>query len=339
MTSQPRTYQSPKKRVLLLGATGTIGRATARALAARGDDVVCFVRSSSAVDTDGARHRLQAKLGDVDIRLGEAADPKSLRSADLRGEGFDALVSCLASRTGAPKDAWAIDYQAHADALAVAKEAGIPQFVLLSAICVQKPRLEFQKAKLAFEKLLIESGLAYSIVRPTAYFKSLSGQIDRLRKGKPFLLFGNGELTSCKPISDADLASFLADCLSKSDRRNKILPVGGPGDAITPREQGELLFELLGRPVQFRSIPIDLVRTVVSTMSGLAWVIPALAEKAEFARIAHYYATESMLAWDPISGAYSESATPSYGRDTLRAHYQYVIESGSSISLREHAMF
>ncbi len=40
-------------------------------------------------------------------------------------------------------------------------------FVLLSAICVQKPLLAFQKAKLAFEAHLLEQGLTYSIVRPT----------------------------------------------------------------------------------------------------------------------------------------------------------------------------
>ncbi|MEM8972037.1 MAG: NAD(P)H-binding protein [Pseudomonadota bacterium] len=339
MTSQLRTYQSPTRRVLLLGATGTIGRATARTLATRGHDVVCLVRQSSEVDTDEAMRKLQAELGGADVRLGEAADPNSLLSAGLRGESFDAIVSCLASRTGAPMDAWAIDYQAHADALTIAKDARVSQFILLSAICVQKPRLEFQRAKLAFESLLIESGLTYSIVRPTAYFKSLSGQIDRLRQGKAFLLFGNGKLTSCKPISDNDLAAFLADCLSRPDRHNKILPVGGPGEAITPREQGELLFDLLGIPAQFRSIPIGVVRAVTSGMSGLAAILPSLAEKAEFARTAHYYATESMLVWDPVSGAYSDSATPSYGTDTLRAHYQRVIASRASVSLRDHALF
>jgi uncharacterized protein YbjT (DUF2867 family) len=67
--------------------------------------------------------------------------------------------------------------------------------VLLSAICVQKPLLAFQQAKLAFEKLLIESGLIYSIVRPTAFLKSLSGQVERVRKGRPFVVLGDGSLT------------------------------------------------------------------------------------------------------------------------------------------------
>eukprot|EP01038_Epipyxis_sp_PR26KG_P018449 gene18449-26016_t len=41
----PVTPGSPNpRRVFLLGATGTIGRATLRALLRRGHEVVCFVR-------------------------------------------------------------------------------------------------------------------------------------------------------------------------------------------------------------------------------------------------------------------------------------------------------
>ena len=95
------------------------------------------------------------------------------------------LVSCLASRTGAPEDAWRIDHGAHIGALAAARAAGVSHMILLSTICVQKPVLAFQQAKLAFEQVLASSGLDYTIVRPAAYFKSLAGQVERVRRGKP----------------------------------------------------------------------------------------------------------------------------------------------------------
>jgi len=131
----------------------------------------------------------------------DATDRDALVKDGFRGETFDTVVSCMASRTGAPKDAWAVDYQAHSDALKAAKAAGVTQFILSPAICVRKPLLAFQKAKLAFEAELIASGLDYSIVRATAFFKSLSGQIARVKCGKSFLVFGDGRLTACKPIS------------------------------------------------------------------------------------------------------------------------------------------
>lgn len=301
---------------MLLGASGTIGQAVARALVDRGHDVVCLVRRGCDVVD---------QLAGATVRIGEATDAASLAADGFCGERFEAVVSCLASRTGAPKDAWAVDYQANAHALAIAKKAGVAQMVLLSAICVQKPRLAFQKAKLAFENELIESGLAYSIVRPTAFFKSLSGQVDRVRSGKPFLMFGDGELTACKPISDDDLAAFIAECLEEERRKNCILPIGGPGDAITPRQQGEFLFSLLGREPNFRKVPPGMLFVIARILSALARLYPPLAAKAEYARIGHYYATESMLVWDEDRQEYSAALTPSTGSDTLFQHYERLV--------------
>ena len=149
------------------------------------------------------------------------------------------------------------------------RASGVDQMVLLSAICVQKPLLAFQQAKLAFERQLMEFGLDWSIVRPTAFFKSLSGQVERVRGGKPFLVFGDGELTACKPISDDDLVTHPADCLDDETRRNRILPIGGPGPAITPREQGERLFELTGKPPRFRHVPVAMLDVIAGALGAL----------------------------------------------------------------------
>lgn len=324
--------KSPRpRRVLLLGATGTIGKATARALVARGHQVVCFVRRPVT--------GRPAQVEGASVRFGNVTDPASLARDCFRGESFDALVSCMASRTGAPADAWAIDHRAHVNAFAEAKNARVGHVVLLSAICVQKPLLAFQHAKLAAERALISSGLAYSIVRPTAFFKSLSGQVERVKQGKPFLVFGDGTLTACKPISDADLAGFLAGCLDDEGRRNRILPIGGPGPAITPRQQGEHLFALLGREPRFRHVPVALLDAIIATLALGGRVVPALAAKAELARIGRYYATESMLLLDPQSGRYDPAATPSTGRETLFDFYARLVKCETSVDLGEHAVF
>jgi divinyl chlorophyllide a 8-vinyl-reductase len=319
----------------MLGATGTIGRATVQALVARGHEVVCFVRASRSV---AASDNPSAVPG-AEMRHGDVTDPASLARDGFRGERFDALVSCMASRTGAPRDAWLIDHQAHASALTAARAAGVTQVVLLSAICVQKPLLAFQHAKLRFEQELIDSGLTYSIVRATAFFKSLSGQIERVRRGKPFLLFDAGTLTACKPISDADLAAYLADCLDDSTRHNRILPIGGPGPAITPRAQGEHLFQLLGKTPRFSQVPVGLLSTIIAVLSVLGRVLPPLADKAELARIGRYYATESMLVWDPVSQRYDADATPETGRDTLFDHYAALVRDGAHVDRGAHTVF
>ncbi|HEY4986454.1 MAG TPA: NAD(P)H-binding protein [Bradyrhizobium sp.] len=323
----------------MLGATGTIGRATARALVARGHDVVCFVRPRAGVGGSLAPDDSMRLLAGTTVRFGDVGDPGSLAREGFRGERFDAVVSCMASRTGVPRDAWAIDHRAHVEVLEAAQTAGVSHVVLLSAICVQKPLLAFQKAKLAFETALIESGLTCSIVRPTAFFKSLSGQVERVSQGKPFLVFGDGTLTACKPISDGDLADYLAECLDDERRWNRVLPIGGPGAAITPRQQGEQLFALLGRSPRFRHVPIALLDTIIGLLGAAGRVAPSLADKAELARIGRYYATESMLVLDPATGRYDADATPSTGTETLFDFYAGLIGGAIAPERGDHAVF
>ena len=278
-------------------------------------------------------------LAGAQLRFGDVQSSESIKRNGLKGENFDAIVSCMASRTGAPKDAWAIDYKAHSQLLQIAKEAGIAQFVLLSAICVQKPLLAFQQAKLAFEKELRESGLNYSIVRPTAFFKSLSGQIKRLQQNKPFLLFANGQLTACKPISDHDLGMFIAQCLSDTAKHNQILPIGGPGEAITPLQQGDYLFKAMGKSPKYKQVPVALLDVIIQVLKVLGWFIPNLAAKAELARIGRYYATESMLVWDAQTQQYDAQITPSFGTQTLFAHYDQLLAGQANVQLGEHSVF
>ena len=295
----------------MVGATGTIGKAALAELLLRGHDVFCFGRAQ-----------------------GDVTDAASIERNGFRGETFDAVVSCMASRSGLQRDAWAIDHRAHSLVLAAAKKHGVKQFVLLSAICVQKPKLAFQHAKLAFEAELIASGITYSIVRPTAYFKSLSGQVARVQKGKPYLIFGDGRLTSCKPISDQDLARYMASCLEDSRLQNAILPIGGPGPAMTPRQQGEALFQLLGKPAKFRAVPVAMLGFIIFVLRALG-----LSDKAELARIGRYYATESMLVWNPFTNQYDAEATPSFGTDTLQQFHAKLLKGEAGFELGEHAVF
>ncbi len=317
-----------QQRILLAGATGTAGRAVARALVSRGHDVVCLVRRDPASPVEGATYR-----------VADMSNLAGLTQHALKGEAFDAVVSCLASRTGTPKDAWAVDYQAQMTLLEAAQQAGVSQFVLLSAICVQKPVLAFQHAKLAFEARLMKSGMTYSIVRPTAFFKSLSGQIDRVRRGKPFVMFGDGTLTACKPISDDDLGAFMAACLTDPAKQNAVLPIGGPGGAVTMRDLGNALFRLTGNPPKFRQVPVALFDVIGGVLRGLGKVSPKLAEKGELARIGRYYATESMLVWDAQAGRYDAGATPETGSETIFDHYAKVIADGDPTQRGAHSIF
>lgn len=302
--------------IVVAGASGTIGRAVVHECTARGYDVTALVRSEASA-------KLQ-ELQDARVSVVDVGQPQEVAAAfnDVKPR---TVISCVASRSGSPKDARAVDLDANLNLLLGAQGVGAQHFILLSAICVQRPKLAFQRAKLAFEEALIKAPIEHTIVRPTAFFKSLSGQVERVLAGKPFFLFGDGELTACKPISNADLARFIVGQVGNPKAYGSILPIGGPGPAITLKRQGELLFDAASLEPKFRSVPVGLFSLFAGVFSLGAWASDWFAEKAEYARIARYYATESMLVLDPQTDEYSAEATPEYGEDRLVDHYKALI--------------
>lgn len=327
-------------RVLVAGATGYIGRHVVRELVARGCAVTSLIRRHAGTDRKTGPEASRSVPSGSEVRVCEVTDAENLRRHGFRGGSFDAIVSCLATRNGGIRDAWAVEYGANKNLLAAAPEAGVKNFVLLSAICVQRPLLAFQQAKLAFESELRDSELRWSIVRPTAFFKSLAGQVPRIKVGKPYLIFGSGDGPACKPIGETDVANYIADCLQSPALQNRVLPIGGPGPAVTARGRGEILFELSGKPPRFRHLPLAMFDVAEAVLGTAARAFRRFEDKAEFARIGRYYATEPMLALNPDTGEHDAAATPEYGARTLREFYRDVLEHGlEGQELGEHALF
>ncbi|CAN4113577.1 unnamed protein product [Withania somnifera] len=143
------------------------------------------------------------------------------------------------------------------------------------------------------------------LLKPTAFFKSLGGQVELVNDWKPYVMFGDGKLSS-----------FIADCVLKEDKINQFLPIGGPGKALTPLVQGEMLFKLVGKEPKFLKLPIEIMDFAIRFLDFLVKIFPS------------YYAAESMLLWDPETGEYNAEATPSYGKDMLEDFFQRVLKEG-----------
>ena len=176
-------------KIFVAGATGYIGTNVVKSALEKNFDVVAATRKEKA----------DFGLRDQNLTVIKISESDESWLANLHD--IDVFISCLASRSGEPKDAHYVDFELNNLLLEKAKAIRCSQFILLSAICVQKPKLAFQFEKLAFEEALRNSGLNFSIIRPTAYFKSLSGQIENIKEGKPYIYFGDGKITRCNPIS------------------------------------------------------------------------------------------------------------------------------------------
>ncbi|KAE8688376.1 Divinyl chlorophyllide a 8-vinyl-reductase [Hibiscus syriacus] len=282
--------------VLVVGSTGYVGKFVVKELVDRGFNVLAIVSERSGIRGKNSKEDTLSDLNGARVCFSDVANLDTLEES-MKNIGFpiDVVVSCLASRTGGVKDSWKIDYEATKNSLVAADD---------------------------------DDGFTYSIVRPTAFFKSLGGQVELVKDGKPYVLFGDGKLCACKPISEQDLASFMADCALKEDKINWVLP--SPGKALTPLEQGEILFKLLGKEPKFLKVPIGIMDFAIGVLDFLVKIFPAIEDAAEFGKIGRYYAAESMLLLDPETTEYSAAKTPSYGNDTLEEFFARVLREGKA---------
>jgi divinyl chlorophyllide a 8-vinyl-reductase len=293
-----KNMANTKKCVLVVGATGYIGRQVVKELVSRNYQVVAVSR----------RPAKQGEFEGAEVRIADVTDPQSLKK--LFHDDINVVISCMACKRGMPADFDKIDYQATLNVLEAAQANITDHFILLSAICVKVPKLPLQYAKLKMENALMISGMDYTIVRPTAYFWTMDRQFDNIRKGRAGWIFGSGELTRYNPISKEDLAEFMINCVEDTHHRNRLYIIGGPEtpeNVVTNKRNIEMIFEALGEKPNIRSVPYWLLSTAIGMTKFIALFIPKVRQITEILRIFHYYSTNDMLA-------------PGYGTRTIKGH-------------------
>jgi len=286
---------------------------------------------TTAVVRDASKCAGEPKFEGAAVVEADVCTPSSLTAGPLAKGAVDVVISCLASRSGSQKDSFAIDYQATLNCLEAARAAGARHFVMLSAFCVKSAErddpyaLQFQYAKKDMEAALrAQDDVSYTIVRPTAFFKSVSGQVEVVNGGAPFVYFdlGGGKCATCNPISEPDLAAALVDTLADPSKKNALWNLGGPDDGLSMQQQGELVADVLGKEeAKLLGVPIGIFEPIIN---GLQWLgetfkSEKLIDAAEFGRIGRYYAVVDMLTTDPAD---------KYGKITLRDHYARIAVEG-----------
>lgn len=205
------------RRVLLLGASGFIGRSVAAALLDRGWVVRGVARDPASLLR--AFPGVEAVRGDLVHDL----DPARWRAhvADC-----DAIVNCAGLLRGALQpvhvDGPRALYQA-------GREAGVERVVLVSAISADAAT-DYARTKLAGEAALRASGLDFTILRPSlVYGEGSYGGTSLLRglAGFPFVLPipGKGD-ARFSPIHLDDLAAMIACVLDGRAAGATLTPCG-----------------------------------------------------------------------------------------------------------------
>jgi divinyl chlorophyllide a 8-vinyl-reductase len=322
------------KTAVVAGSTGYIGRACVRECVARGYKTIALVRDASRASADEALSG--ASLVECDVTNEEELQNLLKQIADgshdsvkdaTKPAPVDIVISCLASAAGIESEVYAIDYQATLNLMNAGRNPSVSarHFVLLSAFCCRNPILKLQQAKLEFEKKLAEqSDMTYSIVRPTAFFKSVSGQYESIMQGNSYVVFGDGAVTQCNPIAEGELAEYMCDSALeeyKEQRWGKILNVGGPDKPLTNKMLGEMMFKAIDKPSKFVYVPTAVFDFSISMIEYIAktWPSQKWEDVLETSKIGKYYAVEDMLTTDEEE---------KYGKITMMDHFEKIAREG-----------
>ncbi|MDV5143774.1 NAD(P)H-binding protein [Streptomyces sp. SBC-4] len=213
--------------ILVTGATGNIGSALVKELRA------CGAGPLRALSRNAAQAAFPEGVEAVE---GDFAEPASLKRAL---EGVRSLF--LVSRVGSD-----------ADILEAARQAGVAHVVLVSSITVQThPHLGPAAENAAVEQLLRDSGMAWTILRPTQFASNARMWAASIR-GHETVRAPYAE-TALPTIHPADIASVARVALTEPGHQGRVYALTGP-EPVSARQQAEAIAAALGREVPFAEI-------------------------------------------------------------------------------------
>ncbi len=227
---------SPDK-VLVVGATGALGRPVVQAFLARGVAVRALNRHPEQASDLAARG--------AEVVAGDLTDAASLAGACA---GATRVLAAAHSILG--RGRWrseAVDDAGHRALIAAARAAGVRRFVYTSAYGAGPDHpIDFFRTKHAIEQALQASGLDAVILRPTAFMEHHAHNFN----GKAVLEKGKAQLVGpgTKPrnfVRAADVAPFAVRALLEDPPPFRRLDIGGHGQysnaevaALYAREAG-----------------------------------------------------------------------------------------------------
>ncbi|WP_030526216.1 SDR family oxidoreductase [Phycicoccus jejuensis] len=216
-------------RILTIGGHGKVARHLTPLLAERSHEVTAVIRNpehAADVEADGAT----AKVADV----------QSMSTPELADlvRGFDAVVWSAGAGGGDPERTYAVDRDAAIRSMDAALEAGVERYVMVSyygagpdhGVPEDDAFFAYADAKTAADEHLQASGLAWTLVRPSALTDDPStGRIETSRTGA-----GKGS------VPRADVALVIAEVLARPGTAHAVVefntgdtPVADELDAVS----------------------------------------------------------------------------------------------------------
>ncbi|GAA4488623.1 SDR family oxidoreductase [Microbacterium panaciterrae] len=237
--------------ILVIGATGYLGRHLVSELHARGYRITALARNRERALGPGP-FGSPALAGLVDEWvIGDVTNPAI---TDGICDDVDRVVSSLGV-TRQKSDPWDIDFTANLAVLRDAERSAVRSFGYVSVLHSETGTSLTMRAKTAFAETASRSRIPTQIFKPSGYFSDLTDLLTMARAGMSLHL-GTGE-TRLNPIHGADLAHFIVDRVPDAPGQ---WDVGGP-DILTFRQVEELAFAAVGKKPHSVGVPAPVLRS------------------------------------------------------------------------------
>jgi uncharacterized protein YbjT (DUF2867 family) len=283
-------------KALVTGATGFTGSHVVPLLLQRGVKVTCFVRETSDLAF--------LPLDRVDLAYGDLNDISSLQRAL---EGHDWLVNIASLGFG------------HAPGIvAAARSAGVQRAVFVSTTAIFTTLPASSKViRMAAEAAIEDSGLPYTIIRPTMIFgtardRNISRLINYLCRWPVLPVLGNGQSLQ-QPVHVEDVATAIVAALDAEAAVQQTYNIAGKS-VVSYNHLVDTTARLLGRHVRRVHLPPAPVVAVLRLMERASLPVPLQAEQVlrlNEDKIFDYSAAADALDYHPMSleeGLYREIA-------------------------------
>lgn len=249
--------------LFITGATGFVGTGVLRALGRSPGQAPSGPFAGMSI------HSLIRKPGDspagVEPVIGDVTDPATLTG---KMDGIDTvihLVGIIEEQGDASFDA--IIRQGTENVVREASRAGVKHFILMSALGAHdNPDYPYHQAKFRAEQAVKESGLTYTIFRPSVIFGKGDGFITVLAgvvKSFPVIPVAGSGRSKFQPVQRDDVGSSFAYAVSHSaEAAGQTYELGG-AKPYTYQEMLDVIAAELGKKKPKVRVPLPLMKTVV----------------------------------------------------------------------------
>jgi len=266
--------------LLVVGATGTLGRQVVRRALDEGYQVRCLVRSpkKAAFLQEWGAELVKANL----------CNPETLPKAL---EGVTDLIDAATTR---PTDALSIqqvDWQGKVALIQAACAAGIDRYIFFSMLNADRyPHVPLMQIKTCTEKFLAESGLNYTVIQLSGFLQGLIGQYAiPILEGQT--VWVTGEATPIAYMDTQDIARLAVQCLKVPETNRQTFPAVG-NRAWGGYEIIRLCERLSDQEAKISRMPIETLRLVRGIARFFQWGWN-LADRLAF--------TEVLVTGDPLT--------------------------------------